>query len=191
LAPNGIGGATYGAAIHWRTPLPGLMIGASDGKDPMWSGKITAGNGALTGTESIAPFNDPNYFALYEKNKVMVAAEYGRLPVSVTLQFTGLPPSYQRIDFQSWYAMASYKLTSKITAGVYDSQQVNHQAPLGPARYSKDWTISGRYDFSQYLYAKAEEHIIDGTAIGYDTDLNPNGLKPNTKLTILKVGVSF
>jgi hypothetical protein len=87
--------------------------------------------------------------------------------------------------------MASYKLTSKITAGVYDSQQFNRQAPLGPARYSKDWTISGRYDFSQYLYAKAEEHILDGTAIGYDTDLNPNGLKPNTKLTILKVGVSF
>ena len=87
--------------------------------------------------------------------------------------------------------MASYKLTSKLTAGVYDSQQVDHQAPLGPARYSKDWTFSGRYDFSQYLYAKAEEHIIDGTAIGYDTDLNPNGLKPNTKLTILKVGVSF
>jgi len=191
LEPNGIGGATYGAALHWRTPLPGLMVGASDGRDPMWSAKITAGNGALTGTESIGSLNYPNYFALYEKNKVMVAAEYGRLPVSLTLQFIGLPPTYERVDFCSWYAMASYKLTSKITAGVYDSQQFNRQAPLGPARYSKDWTISGRYDFSQYLYAKAEEHIIDGTAIGYDADLNPNGLKPNTKLTILKVGVSF
>ena len=48
----------------------------------------------------IAPFNTPNYFALYEKNKVMAAAEYGRLPVSLTLQFTGLPPSYERIDYQ-------------------------------------------------------------------------------------------
>ncbi len=189
--PNGIGGATYGAALHWRTPLRGLMVGASDSKQPMWFAKITTGNGALPGTEFIAPFNEPNYFAIYEKNKIMAAAEYGRLPVSVTLQFTGLPPTYERIDFQNWYAMASYKLTAKITAGVYDSQQFNRQAPLGPARYSKDWTVSGRYDFSQYLYAKAEEHIIDGTAIGYDTDLNPNGLKPNTKLTILKVGVSF
>jgi hypothetical protein len=87
--------------------------------------------------------------------------------------------------------MASYKVTAKLTAGVYDSQQVDHQAALGPARYSKDWTISGRYDFTQFLYAKAEEHIIDGTAVGYDTDLNPNGLQPNTKLTILKIGVSF
>jgi hypothetical protein len=191
LQPNGIGGATYGAAVHWRTPLKGLMIGASDGKEPTWSAKITAGNGALTGTQFVGPFNEPNYFALYEKNKVMVAAEYGKIPLSLTVQFTGLPPSYERIDFRNWYAMASYKLTAKITAGVYDSQQFNRQAALGPARYSKDWTISGRYDFSQYLYTKAEEHIIDGTAIGYDADLNPNGLNPNTKLTILKVGVSF
>src|SRR3984885_3406660 len=191
LAPNGIGGATYGAALHWRTPLKGLMIGASDGKEPTWSSKITTGNGALTGTEFVGPFNEPNYFAHYEKNKVMVAAEYGKLPVSVTLQFTGLPPTYERIDFRNWYAMASYKLTSKLTAGVYDSQQFNRQAALGPARYSKDWTFSGRYDFSQYLYAKAEEHIINATANGSETDLNPNRLKPNTKLTILKVGVSF
>jgi hypothetical protein len=191
LLPNGIGGATYGAAVHWRTPLSGLMIGASDGEDPPWSAKATAGNGALTGTQNFAPLNIPSYFGLYEKNKVMVAVEYTRLPVNIAIRFNGLPPSYERIDFGSWYAMASYKLTSKITAGVYDSQQVDHQAPLGPARYSKDWTFSGRYDFSQYLYAKAEEHIIDGTAIGYDTDLNPSGLKPNTKLTILKVGVSF
>ena len=191
LLPDGLGGVTYGAAVHWRTPLSGLMIGASDGKDNEWIGKLTAGNGALTGTESTAPLNIPSYFALYEKNKVMVAGEYSRLPVTPTIQFTGLPPSPSRIDYRSWYAMASYKLTSKLTAGIYDSQQVDHQAALGPARYSKDWTISGRYDFGQYLYAKAEEHFIDGTAIGYDTDLNPNGLKPNTKLTILKVGVSF
>jgi hypothetical protein len=191
VAPNGIGGATYGAALHWRTPLSGLMIGASDGRDPQWSSKITTGNGFLTGTEFIAPFNEADLFALYEKNKVMVAAEYGRLPVSVNLQFTGLPPSSERIDYRNWYAMASYKLTSKLTAGAYDSQQFDRQVALGPARYSKDWTLSGRYDFSQYLYAKAEEHIIDGTGIGYDTDLNPNGLKPSTKLTILKVGVSF
>jgi hypothetical protein len=191
VLPEGLGGATYGGAVHWRTPLSGLMIGASDGKDNMWQGKLTAGNGALTGTESTAPLNIPSYFALYEKNKVMVAAEYSRLPVSITLQFTGLPPSYERIDYREWYAMASYKLTSKLTAGVYDSQQVDHQAVLGPARYSKDWTVSGRYDFGQYLYAKVEQHIIDGTAVGYDTDLNPNGLQPNTKLTILKIGVSF
>jgi hypothetical protein len=41
------------------------------------------------------------------------------------------------------------------------------------------------------VYAKAEEHFIDGTSVGRDIDLNPHGLKPDTKLTILKIGVSF
>jgi hypothetical protein len=89
--------------------------------------------------------------------------------------------------------MASYKVTDKLTAGMYHSQQINRSMPLsaGPSRFSKDWTLSGRYDFNQFLYAKAEEHFVNGTDIIYDADLNPNGLKPTTKLTILKVGVSF
>jgi hypothetical protein len=87
--------------------------------------------------------------------------------------------------------MASYKITGKLTAGAYDSQYFSHKVALGPARYSKDWVVSGRYDFNQFLYAKAEEHIIDGTEIGYDTTLNAGGLKPTSKLTILKMGVNF
>jgi hypothetical protein len=89
--------------------------------------------------------------------------------------------------------MASYKVTGKFTAGIYDSQQINRALPLstGPARFSKDWVVSGRYDFNQFLYAKAEEHFIDGTDNYFDTNLNPNGVKPTTNLTILKMGVSF
>ena len=87
--------------------------------------------------------------------------------------------------------MATYKVTGKLTAGSYYHQMFNVAAALGPKRYFKDWTISGRYDFNQYLYAKAEEHIIDGALVGFDATLNPGGVKPTTKLTILKFGVSF
>ena len=34
--PNGLSGVTLGGALHWMTPISGLMIGASDGKDMMW-----------------------------------------------------------------------------------------------------------------------------------------------------------
>jgi len=88
-------------------------------------------------------------------------------------------------------SLASYKLTDKLSGGLYDTQLVDHQAALGALRYTKDWAISGRYDFNQFLYAKAEEHFIDGTNLNYDTVLNAGGLKPSTRLTILKVGVSF
>ena len=58
-------------------------------------------------------------------------------------------------------------------------------------RRSRDWAIATRYDFNQYLYAKAEQHFIDGTLIDYDTLDNLNGLQPTTRMTILKMGVSF
>jgi hypothetical protein len=192
--PNGLNEVIYGGALHWRTPLPGLMLGASLSHGNLSNSALTdtiAGYGTFNGSIKLAADNNPRYFASYEKQKLMVAGEFSRSPIVATIQVPGVYSQGTRLDFRAWYAMASYKLTDKFTAGVYDSQFDDHQAVLGPARYQKDWALSTRYDFNQFLYAKAEEHFIDGTAQGYDTALNPLGLKPNTKLTILKVGVSF
>jgi hypothetical protein len=185
-----LSGPNFGGALHWKTPLTGLMIGGSDIRKPAWSSELTYG--PLTGTMNTRPFSQWALFGIYEKNKIMVAGEYNKLNPPVTLNF----PSASLVipfpvDNRSWYGMASYKLTGKLTAGVYDSQMINHAVPLSPARDSMDWVVSGRYDFSQFLYAKAEQHFINGTANYYDANMNPGGLKPTTKLTILKVGVSF
>jgi len=197
--PNGIGGPIYGGALHWKAPLRGLMLGASYAHNNNWSstfvdtyvvpaGPSTGVTITTPGNYLLSKSNTPDFFGQYEKNKVMVAAEFQRL--SGTLLFQGLSAP-QKYDLRSWFAMGSYKLTGKLTGGVYVSQDFDLATALGPNRYSKDWTVSGRYDFGQYVYAKAEEHFIDGTSVGYDTDLNPHGLKPDTKLTIFKIGVSF
>jgi hypothetical protein len=139
--------------------------------------------------------NEPDFFGRYEKNRFMIAGEYERESAIVLLN--GLSPYPERSDSRPWYGMTSYKVTDKLTAGVYTTQDVNHQSTLGPARYFKDWAVSGRYDFNSFLYAKAEQHFINGTAVGYDAALNPptvalpTGLQPSTRLTILKIGVSF
>jgi hypothetical protein len=143
----------------------------------------------VPGSLVLYPLNEPSFFGHFEKDRFMIAAEYERIDGSLWL--SGLSPVPQRLDQRPWFAMASYKLTDKLTLGSYVTQDINRQSPLGPARYFKDWAASGRYDFNQFLYAKAEEHIVEGTQVGYDTALNPNGIKPNSKLTILKVGVSF
>jgi hypothetical protein len=57
--------------------------------------------------------------------------------------------------------------------------------------YSKDWTISGRYDFNSYFYGKLEEHFVHGTSLGYYADSNPNGLKPRSNILAAKIGFSF
>jgi hypothetical protein len=174
----------YGGALHWITPITGLMIGASDSK----ANKASV---ALTGSasESFAPWNNLSYFGKYEKNKLRVAAEWNRQVSPGTLVLNGQSSSVSS-DPRAWYAMATYKVTDKLTAGTYDSQVIDHQVSFGPDRYSKDWTISGRYDLSQYIYLKAEQHFIQGTALSFE-DANNTVLLPTSRLTVLKVGVSF
>ena len=121
----------------------------------------------------------------------MVAGEYNRIPGTIRIQFPGPTAPLTPYDLIGWFGMASYKVTGKLSAGVYDSQYFDRASPLGAARYSKDWALSGRYDINSFLYAKAEQHFIEGTAVGYDATLNADGLHPNSKLTILKLGVSF
>jgi len=194
---NGISGPIYGAALHWKTPVSGLMLGASFAHDNPWSGPfndtfIVPGEGVTIttpGSLNLGKINEPDFFGRYEKNKIMVAAEYQH--VAGNLLLNGLSPVPQAFRQRNWYAMTSYKLSDKLNVGAYLSQDFNRGLPLGPARFSKDWAVSARYDFNQYLYAKAEQHFIDGTSVGYDSALNPNGLKPDTRLTVLKVGVSF
>jgi hypothetical protein len=192
--PNNIHGPLYGGALHWKTPIKGLMVGASDLTDSSWSATQTFNGGTFTATGSYElPSNSqPNYFAMFERDKLMVAFEYERNWALEKNIFPTAPSAAysQRNDDRSEYQMVTYKLTSKLTAGVYNSQNSDHQAALGPDRYSKDWAISGRYDFSSFIYAKAEEHFIDGDGLGYDDTLNPN-LQPNTKMLALKIGVSF
>jgi hypothetical protein len=190
--PNDIHGALYGAALHWKTPLRGLMVGASDLTDETWSAvqTLNTGTATLTGSYTLPANSQPNYFAKYERDKFMVAFEYERNWGNETTAFPAIAASAVRNDDRSLYTMATYKVTPKFTAGAYNSQNSDHQADLGSDRYSKDWVLSGRYDFNQFLYAKAEQHFIDGTGLGYDTTLNPN-LQPNTRLTALKMGVTF
>jgi len=175
---------TYGGALHWVTPVHGLMIGASDGR-------ANRGSIALTGgSESLAAWNNLSYFAKYERDKWMLAAEWNRQASPGTLDLTGQPASSASGDPRAWYVMATYKITSKFSAGAYDSQAVDHDQPLGPDRYAKDWTVSGRYDVTPFIYLKAEQHFIQGTLLSFENIDNPT-LQPTSRLTALKVGVSF
>jgi hypothetical protein len=189
--PNGLSFLSGGGALRWRTPLPGLMIGSSLLYRGLGRNSLLAG-GAIPGTVTNTGGYQPDFFGRFDWRRLMVAAEYTRDASGFGVQITGAPPSPPApYDLRQMYFMATYKLTQKFSAGLYDSQYFSRNTPLGPARYSKDWTVGGRYDFNQYIYAKAEEHFIDGTAIGYDVTLNPMGLKPDTRLTVLKIGVSF
>ncbi len=102
--PNGLSGMENGTALHWITPLPGLMAGASFMRLNTWSDPLSVGYGKYLGTETINPANKPNYFAKYEKDKLMVATEYQRYTGSalVTLPSTRHSRNHQVQNRQSW-----------------------------------------------------------------------------------------
>jgi hypothetical protein len=186
-APNGVSGPTFGGTIRWNMPIDGLMLGATATSEK-FSGAASAYT--LPGNVSIAPSQPDYFFGKYERNKVMFAGEYGRVAAVATIQISGLAAIKEAVDDPSFYAMTSYKVSSKWTGGLYYSSAIDRKAALGSARYQKDWAISSRYDFNPYLYLKLEQHVIDGTLRGFSTSDNSN-LKPNTRMTLLKLGVSF
>lgn len=198
VAPDGVSGTTYGAGLRWKTPLPGFSVGAAAAENNVKTGTVndTTKGVTYTGTLIRTGFFSPDFYGQYEKNRIMLAAEFARKPYTEKIPLTTGPAPIPVIpavstDQRLWYVMGSYRVTDKFNAGIYHSQYFNRAAAPGPGRFSKDWAISARYDFNQFLYAKAEQHFIDGTAVGYDKTLNPNGLKPDTRLSVLKIGVSF
>jgi hypothetical protein len=177
-------GKTYGGDLRWQAPLRGLTVGAS------------AVVQALSGTASVGTLQIPSLlvtspYAQFEKRKFYVAGEYRRTPANAVLtigpEVIPLPE-----DQRSWFVMGSYRITERFQAGTYYSHYVNKALDTAlPANYSKDWVISGRYDFNAYFYGKIEGHFLHGTGLGYYENTNPNGLKPNSDMLAAKIGFSF
>jgi hypothetical protein len=186
--PSGPSGATYGGALRWYLPIRGAMVGVSETHNTL-NGPLTSG--FVPGTLSLPNVETPYFFGQYEHKRYVISGEYSRETYTATAAFPGAPALIVPEDDRVWYAAATYKLSERLMVGTYHSSIFDLQDPLGPSRYQKDWVFSSRYDFNSFLYAKAEEHFLEGTHVGYSTSDNPNGLKPNAKMTLIKLGVSF
>jgi hypothetical protein len=178
------GGKVYGGDLRWESPSAGLTIGSS--------AMVQALDGTCAaGSLHVIPFLMSAQYAQFTKGKVYFAGEYDITPANATLS-TGPEVVPVSMDSRSWYAMGSYRLLKKLNVGSYYSSNVNKAPdPSLPANYSKDWVVSGRYDFNAYFYGKIEGHFLRGTGLGYYESTNPNGLKPNSNMLAAKVGFSF
>jgi len=191
LFPSGMSGNIYGGTLQWHTPIKGLMVGASETSNNQTGATTLA---ALTGSGGAKAFQIPFFFGQYEHGRLTINYEHMRLPPSYTFVYTPGPTIGPiSLDFRSWYGMGTYKISNKLTAGAYFSSCFNLKDPLGPDRFQKDWTVSGRYDVNQFVYLKAEQHFVDGTggiANAYNASDNTN-IQRKSNISILKVGVSF
>jgi hypothetical protein len=182
--PSAPSGKAVGGDLRWITPMRGLSAGASvesqglDGSGP-------------EGTLHIPPSPLTAYYAEWKKGKWYIAGEYWRMPMTLVAQ-AGAITTWQAIDQRSWYPMVSYQLTGKLQVGTYYSHYINKASDTSlPENYSKDWVVSGRYNFNPNFYGKIEGHFLHGTAIGYYESVNPDGLKPDTAMLATRIGFTF
>jgi hypothetical protein len=178
------GGKIYGGDVRWTTPVRRLTIGTSAHSQAVDG---TAPNGG----QHIARFSTTSEYAQFEKGKFYFAGEYQRAPVSVILTI-GPAVIPLPLDQRAWYVMGSYQFSERLQFGSYYSHFVYAaQNTSLPANYSKDWVVTGRWNFNSYFYAKLEGHFLDGTALGYYTSTNPTGLKARSNMLAAKIGFSF
>lgn len=139
----------------------------------------------------MAPVFMTAYYSEWTKGKLHLAAEYWRTPICPVLTI-GTSTIAVLVDQRAWYPMADYRVTQKLQVGTYYSHYVNKSANTSlPESYSKDWAVSGRYDFNEYFYGKLEGHFLHGTGLGYYASVNPDGLKPNANMLAARIGFSF
>jgi hypothetical protein len=178
------GGKVYGGDLRWEAPLKGLTFGSSALVEALDG---TAAGGSIHSSPNVASAE----YAQFNRGKFYFAGEYWRVPINTTLTL-GPAVIPVAVDVRSWYAMGSYRLKEKLHVGGYYSHLVNKTGDTTqPANYSKDWAVSGRYDFNAYFYGKIEGHFLHGTGLGYYASTNPNGLKPNSNMLAAKIGFTF
>jgi hypothetical protein len=179
-------GKVYGGDVRWQTPLKGFLVGSSALVEDLQgsAGPVSFRLERTTITQQYAQF---------ERGKFYVSAEVKRQPVPFSATAGPIVIPFP-LDWRSWDIMTSYRLTEKFQVGTYYSHFVdagggNNTSLSG--NYSKDWTISSRYNFNSHFYAKLEEHFVHGTDLGYYSDSNPNGTKPRSNILAAKIGFSF
>jgi len=144
-----------GGDVRWATPLRGFILGSSI------ENQGVEGNGP-EGTLHVEPISLTAYYAEWTKGKWYFAGEYWRMPYVATLQ-AGADSFVFPIDQRSWYPMVSYQRTKKLQLGSYYGHSINKAADYSqPENYSKDWAISGRYNFNSNFYARMEVHFLHG-----------------------------
>jgi len=178
------GGSVRGGDLRWETPFRGWSLGASGSVQNLYG---VAEQGAL----KVPSFFSPVFYSQFERGKWLFAGEYSIAPVNPKLIF-GTEAFAWPLDQRSWYVMGSYRISDKVQVGSYYSHYVNKAANTSlPENFSKDWVISGRYNFNSYSYAKIEGHFLHGTGLGYYSDTNPAGLHSHSRILAARIGFTF
>jgi hypothetical protein len=197
----------YGGRLLWFTPLDGLSGGVS-GQALRLDGAYDfdpALRTALEGATLLPPgltYPTPVKFRVtrwvaslqYAAHDLDLSAEYSRWTGEFYSRAPQLFPPHTVNE--RYYAMASYRMSSWFTPGVYysalfDNVENRHQR----GGFQHDVAFTTRYDFNAHWLLKLEGHVIHGTAALDNRALNDGveraQLTPTWGLFLIKTTAYF
>ncbi len=207
-------GLTYGGDLRWKTPVKGLFGGFSYEENHVRNTGQLNPSVALGGPDVMVPYWEQSnsqftkqYYGQYTRGNLRIDSEYRYFWRDFTIfngQFLAL------IGTHGWYPSAAYRVDKWFEFGGYYSHfdenwivtvpgQLEASSESDPSRHIYDKVITGRVDLNTHWYAKVEGHFMNGNAAGdnpmypdgFYTQVNPQGLQPNTMGLVLKTGLDF
>lgn len=203
----------FGGSIKWNTPLTGLLAGIGmmqvdlDFRGPPIGATKDALAVALPFPVQETHITLPNlalsfYSLQYVYNNLTLTAEFSRQVGAQRTFAVGAAPVGEVLledrhrDTTGYYLQAAYRVNDLLEIGGYYSMYYlgdyeREDCKLANTTYcAEDIALSARFDINKYWIIKAEVHQIDGGAYLFNIE-NPDGLKKDWNLFLLKTSISF
>jgi len=196
-----VSGRAEGGDLRWKTPLDGLMFGASF-MDQTQDRKGVYTLAFLAGLPydfvSNPQHTVANYFD-FTHGSWHFNGELRKSNYLADITTPGFPGMFvwDGSD-KGWFLSVAYRVSKRLELGTYHSRYyMGHPASPDPAsNHIYDQAVTARFDITRFWNFKAEGHFMDGygdiySAHGFYSRDNPNGLKPTTNMLVLRTGFTF
>lgn len=189
------GGPVYGGDLRWTTPIKGLLAGASYMNLDVTAHGYYLSNNRPYLQSTVFDETVATYFQ-YTPGNFTFAGEYRKEPRNSTFDTVTGAAVLSSKNARQGYLSAAYRISKRLEVGTYHSRIVrdwlaNHG---DPKNHVFDQAITARIDLASYLDFKVEGHFIDGADIdsvmsrGFFAASNPNGVKPQMKMLVMRLG---
>jgi hypothetical protein len=205
----------FGLNLVWKTPVPGLRVGASHEQSKSRFQSETTYFGALgPAPVSFLVTSDTSYeypylcigSIEYQRGGLRLNAEYYRDKVEQVTTLVGIPgppvpPAASDDEGEAWYVQGSYRLNDRFQAQVYysaywpDRDDKDGERFVGRGQpdfraWQKDLAFTARVDINRHWLVKGEIHFFDGAA-GLSLAENPGGFEQDWNLFAVKTTLFF
>jgi hypothetical protein len=197
----------FGAHIEWMPPVEGIRLtGSFTSMDLALRYTITEQTDWAQGNEIPVGWEFPHIMdnmvtliagieVTRTRTTFMAEYEYKEAEVTQSAGYVGLHRSagyYASLAyrFTDWFELATYYSVYDDDLDDRDGSELESMGMPKHLAWQKDWTVTTRFDISEYWLIKVEFHFIDGTALLLNQH-NPEGVERNSVLFAVKATYSF